>query len=851
MKSNITLYYKSLVNKDKNFVLDDGSGTNKIDTYLSSLQSTTITNFQYIKHQLSITIKINSSQANLEMVDSKDLNYVKIINFNVVNNEASYERSIYYFVINKIWRGKDTIELVLAMDTLNSFKFNSDYKINAKTLVKRMHKDRFKSIGLVEKILTDAEDVLSYASLEDGYADIHEDDWYDIDVELEPHQIELWELYGGVAKLFQIYDDTLGRFLNPWEYWDVEINLMLEDVYIYATWSIKTNPDWNTHTFYLSFHIIGYEINIIRIIDLKSEDISCPVYKREENILYEQKGKFINSWVLYYKNQTDEDSPVECYLTSDVPLTFLTETGSNTITSSDITDGKLLLITPQMNDNESISIDVDGTIYRSYIQENMVGSEDGCWVIGIQNSGGTLTFRYYRYLHQSMSNKWTKLDEIEIINPSTISVDSALSELRGRLITPPAKTTYEYADSDNPFRIEHVNKVLTLTPLTERTLASSSTIDKTLSENLKIINIPYCPSTINEDSGKYVIDALWKYDAVLKFFKLDDLSVRFNNFVITNVDDILKHFLMEDFDYRTTLYRHYKDSKLFHSDYFRPKFVYDSFNTTFQLEEIDYEASKSNKSSDKFEFNFVMSRNIVSKFLFKFNYVYNNSTQDYENIVAVSRNNEEVLYNSQYLNYIRTGYNYDLKAKERQEVTSGVTIGLSALGLVASGVAGAITGNPIAIGSAIASGISLATSLVNYAKTTAQSEENIQRKLQETQRQAVSVLNADDYDLLYEYTSNKAKLCLYEMSENMKQILDDLFYYTGYIINQQMIPNISSRYWFNFVQASLILDDSSNMSSEIEDDIKEKFELGVTFLHYHNKFDFNQEMENLEWSLLG
>ena len=137
------------------------------------------------------------------------------------------------------------------------------------------------------------------------------------------------------------------------------------------------------------------------------------------------------------------------------------------------------------------------------------------------------------------------------------------------------------------------------------------------------------------------------------------------------------------------------------------------------------------------------------------------------------------------------------------------------------------------------------------SKTTSQAEENIQRKLQETQMQSVAVLNADDYDLLYEYTLNKAKLCYYEVSPNMQNILDDLFYYGGYLVNEQMIPNISSRYWFNYVQATLILNDSSNLTSEIEDDIKEKFEQGVTFLHYkHSMFDFNQEMENLETFLI-
>ena len=127
MKSKITLYYKSLVNKDRNFVLDNGSGTSTLETYLATLTKTTITDFQYIKNDLSISIKINASQTGLEMIDSKNLNYVKIENYTETEGSPIvYEKAMYYFVINKIWRSKETIELVLSMDTLNCFKFNSE-----------------------------------------------------------------------------------------------------------------------------------------------------------------------------------------------------------------------------------------------------------------------------------------------------------------------------------------------------------------------------------------------------------------------------------------------------------------------------------------------------------------------------------------------------------------------------------------------------------------------------------------------------------------------------------------------------------------------------------------------------
>ena len=40
-------------------------------------------------------------------------------------------------------------------------------------------------------------------------------------------------------------------------------------------------------------------------------------------------------------------------------------------------------------------------------------------------------------------------------------------------------------------------------------------------------------------------------------------------------------------------------------------------------------------------------------------------TIDYEDYLLVNRNNEETIFSNDYLNYIRTGYNYDKKIREQ------------------------------------------------------------------------------------------------------------------------------------------------------------------------------------------
>lgn len=227
-------------------------------------------------------------------------------------------------------------------------------------------------------------------------------------------------------------------------------------------------------------------------------------------------------------------------------------------------------------------------------------------------------------------------------------------------------------------------------------------------------------------------------------------------------------------------------------------------------------------------------------------------TEDYDNMLAVARNNEEVLFNSQYLNYLRTGYNYDLKTKERQEAAGAAGLGISIASLLAS-IALTASGYGTALGIAgiVGSVTGIAGSAVSYAKTTAQNEENIQRKLQESQNQAVSVLNADDFDLLEAYSGNVAKMCTYEVSTQMKNALNDMFHYAGYVVNEQYKPQIDTRYWFNFLQADLVINTWKNVPVDIQEDVKKRFNEGVTFFHCHTinsvkTWDIAQEKENLE-----
>ena len=125
MTSKLT-FYQCEITPEKNCVVDDLVG------YLSSLTPLVVENFQYIKLDLDLYIKVNSSQVN---VPKFNYNYVAVKNEDV-------NKVYYYFIIGSPqWISQNTIQLQLSLDTLNTFR--NDLTWTNKTNITRQHKDRF------------------------------------------------------------------------------------------------------------------------------------------------------------------------------------------------------------------------------------------------------------------------------------------------------------------------------------------------------------------------------------------------------------------------------------------------------------------------------------------------------------------------------------------------------------------------------------------------------------------------------------------------------------------------------------------------------------------------------------
>lgn len=104
----------------------------------------------------------------------------------------------------------------------------------------------------------------------------------------------------------------------------------------------------------------------------------------------------------------------------------------------------------------------------------------------------------------------------------------------------------------------------------------------------------------------------------------------------------------------------------------------------------------------------------------------------------------------------------------------------------------------------------------------------------------------------YDITYNEIELWETAPRKEIREQIAKVFHYTGYSHPVQAVPDFTSRYYFNFVQCDPVFDTPiSVIHPEYEDDIKKRFQAGVTVYHDHDGYDWNQENENWENALIG
>lgn len=819
MISKVTLYKNSnsnyfAIKKEKNMIVE------KIEKYLESFEHVTFNNVQRIKIDLNTTIKLSINQEYQEMrINKKDsFCYCKI---EMIESDIdTTKNSIYYFFINKInWLGVETIQLELMLDSLNTFQ---ELDIDPTTNIQRQHKDRFvkaiKKLPLLSlslpttAVLEDRQYYTIYemdGEVEEYYATIYVDEWMTHEEgspiwQTDNYRIEIDELADLEDKKLIFRSLSKGKTIK------VEGD------------SIQITPNFYLGTMNEAFNLEASTINL-RKIDKIQEDFNPVLFNVSKKEINDDTDKNGKNWYLIYRNEKavspdDYENPVNCFLVNDekIQVQFVTEKViKKQIVARNLREDtlyKILFTTGAYNAVDSYGNQIGAFGQYTYLYR-----------IGNQ-------IYYYFISESTIGSPWTgiKTDYIELK-----AVDESITSLNVATKTNPK--TKDDGTGWNEEKLYFDNSPSYI-------LSSIKDIDKTDSKIIKIIKLPFAPLPLNYDTNNYLLIGdewgLYQEANVFTALKLRDLNTKFSKEITSSIFNPLSKLWTTLPTYTNNKSIGY-ESKLFSSQFYYNKFVYDSFVKPFYLENIKLEDYT---TSNEHKFEFITSTTISSKFMFKFNISYQLQNEDFANIIPVSRNNEIVLYNSAYINYIRNGYNYD-RQKQTQNAVVGSIAGTG--GSLASLGIGLALQNPLMV---IGGAIGAVGSLVSNISTYISNEREIEQKLTQTKNQSISVQGSDDIDLLTAYSNNKPHQIEYSVSDELKNMIFNLFHYCGYKENKIGIPNLDSRMWFNFIQCDLVLRSFALSSNEeVQKDIIDKFKAGVTKYHYtDNAWDFKQEKENAE-----
>lgn len=568
-----------------------------------------------------------------------------------------------------------------------------------------------------------------------------------------------------------------------------------------------------------------------RKIDFYSEGLNPTLYKEGDDFKLTS-----NKWSLIFKNQTEvsdtTNNPVLVYAAPEFECSI--QTGSNFT----LTPDNLIAQTSSEPHQYYFSYDLNpsGTFIANGATYTLNSTTQR--VLLMYTDGTTLTAVFLKYtdtgeyvgLGSSVSNSGT----ITFTNGTTITrTDVALTTIQFPLsLINGSNLTINFNAGAGTVRSNQL-----------------SDVDRTDPTLLKIIKLPYPPFTESYSSNAIVLPEGWIFDSSLNLLRLSNINVPLTSAFGPAYDT--SHFGFPELYYvpdtiSPTQGRDYEaESKMFHSEFYQKKFVYDSYSYQFQLEKIPYVEG----SNGPFAVSFKCTSTINSRFMFDFK-SYNEgsyATQDYPYVMLVTRNNEATLFNNAYVNYINNAYNYDLKTNERNVTANWISVGLNG---IATGINLGTGSDSISVASATSLGKQTIVGIYNAISSQEQMEQNLEAKKAQLMTQATSVIGSDDVDLMESYSGNEAKIVTYTPSEKLYQSILDLFHYTGYISNEMKVPEVNTRYWFNYLQADPQIVPIANLSNDIIVELQNRFKEGMTFLHHHDTtrvgWDFNQTYENWE-----
>lgn len=864
--STITIYHvfgndstKSWkLSKDKNFIVDD------IESYLNTFNKLQVKqDVQYLPFEVTRSLKLSLNQDFQMPFNTLALKYVKI--------EIEKNNILYYFIDSFSWISKMGVQLNLTLDILNTFKFGTNYKLTERSLITREHQDRFTikeieseqalKLQLInslppkqfDEILKNKNNII----LRVQFLDVP-DKWQDVVVVIDSFETPSGKITLNILlKSGLTWEDFFGDF-SPGE--DLRFSFDFRN--------IDENIGFQNANF-ISYQTTNQRFDLVRKVHILNENINPILYGKE--IGYVHDLKFPNkNWYLIYRNQNEITSsvnnPIDILICTDEELKVKSTSDSSTWkwTTSDLPAGEKRYFANSGENYNSLFSTVDkkfyplfsladknGVIYstnkfldeyKNIYPDKLAGEYISILVEIYNNGNNQIIVNYYWVFSQANayhSNKFLSLSASEIqfqnANQTYVTNIELNVDYGNRLDTAFRRNSY--------FNVSFTNEV-------SGTISSIGLVNRTDPQIAKIIQLPYCPLNIQiNENGEFELPNNFQ----VKNITQDETSINLINMINstssllnsfeTNIESVNNNLILENVSLDEQNKNIDYESKLYNSEFYQFKLIYDSFEFTYQLELMNY------VNIDKLNLTFATTNSMNSRFLFIFNDLEIKDdlfTQAYPNLLYIARNNELTLYNNEYLNYLRTGYNYDVKQKSINANENWINFASSLLMGGVSAFANVADPTALAI-----YGTSAFKNLTGAISTQMRLENEMQRKITSSKMATTSVTASDAIDLMTIYTTNKLKAMEWTPSKTIKKMIFDLFYYYGYVQNSFKIPEIDTRIWFNFVQGEIEFDNNTNLNEQIKNMIKTKFKEGITFFHkYNNKWNLEQTLENWERSLI-
>lgn len=619
---------------------------------------------------------------------------------------------------------------------------------------------------------------------------------------------------------------------------------------------------------------------LVRKIDEEPEGIN-PIQVKQSELTITDANIDDLSWYLIYKTEQDasklNENPVKCYLCASEDLKLESGSGPTQITLGNLNKNyTYFFLDDDINGNGGFEVTTTSTNTFT-LNEVSGGSTAKVLVIRYDNTEAKW---FVGSLFYDNNNVYTKNKRVLYVDDVVVKFINTLSVGYYYTVNKNITDYYEYK-----YLSTTCDEYLT-GARGNLYIKSIKTLDKTDTTIMKIINTPYCPIDMVKHVGQTSISTYWtypdtwEYSREQQYLKLKDLDSEFLRSIRTLTLPNTS-YTVTDTTKLTGLRNNDLESKIYHSDITSLSFIYDSFLKSYRRE-----ACITNEEPTV-EIKFKQSNNIISNMLFDFtpgNGQGYKQIEAFENILPCTRNNEVTIYSSDYLNYMRTGYNFDKKANSlalTQNIINtiigasgaGISVGLNRRTELAKAknnraditftgnaesdylkVVNAAyarkreeaTVNSIATNQMIGLGINAAQAVTNTVFQALQQANSLKAKQANLAIQKASVSGSDDLNLMKYYSGNKLVMYEFGPTDVIKNNICDMFYYTGYAVNKQEMPNMFSRSNFNFIQCDPIFTTASTNKfiKPYLEDIKLRFNLGVTV--YHNADDFDQVKENLE-----